>query len=232
MTTVKFTHDRNLEGVYPPPVPAIGMAPQFYRAIKPLASEDPPTGTVKRCVPFLDALSAGFIIPLWADLYVRTSGGAVRMAFPAGLAQPESLGIHGHEQIPGHPLADRPYSRDVLKFNSPWVIETEPGVSCLFTSPFNHFEQRFKIIDGIVDTDTYYNNVNLPFLWTGGDADYIIPKGTPLVQVIPFRRESYELEVGVTDEDRRHRTAATLGTRMQHGYRSEFWSKRKTTEDK
>jgi hypothetical protein len=182
---------------------------------------------VKRCVPFLDALSAGFIIPLWADLYVVASEGQLNLSFPHNLPMQKSIHAHGYPQMPDHPKADAPYGREFLKFVNPWVIETDPGYSCLFTAPLNHLEGRFKVLDGVVDTDTYYNNVNFPFMWTGGDGEFFIPKGTPLMQVIPFRREAFSLSIGVTDDARRGTTAGVLGTHMKNAYRQEFWSRRK-----
>ena len=117
-----------------------------------------------------------------------------------------------------------------MKFINPWLIETEEGYSCLFTSPLNHLERRIKILDGVVDTDTYYNNINFPFLWTGGDGEFFIPKGTPLVQVISFKREEYSLQIETVDNDKRANAQAKLGTHLRHAYRSEFWSKRKDGE--
>ena len=227
MTTVKFTLEKEHEGVFPAPVPALKRAPDFYKAIKSQSGEHPATGTVKRCVPFLDAMSAGFIMPLWADLYVTAEGGSLNLSFPDNFPMSRSIEFHGYMQMPEHPLAEKPYGKDFLKFVNPWLIETDPGYSCLFTSPLNHLETRIKILDGVVDTDTYYNNVNFPFLWTGGDGKFFIPKGTPLVQVIPFKREEFSLSVGTTDTDRRRGTTGILGTHLKNAYRQEFWSKRK-----
>lgn len=231
MTFVRFSHDPNLEGVFPSPVPAIKKAPDFYKAIHPQNGSKPDTSTVKRCIPFLDALSAGFIIPLWADLYVVAKDGELQFSFPRHMPMPNSMDSHTYNQVPGHPLAERPYGKDFIKFINPWVVETPPGYSCLFTAPLNHLETRFKILDGAVDTDTYHASVNFPFLWTGGDGEFFIPKGTPLVQVIPYKREAFTLEVGVTDNDRRSNVNSRLGTYLKDGYRKEFWSKAKTLDD-
>lgn len=227
MTAIRFMLDEAHEGVFPPPVQALKKAPDFYKAIKSQSDNHPATGTVKRCVPFLDALSAGFIIPLWADLYVYAENGGLNLSFPDNLPMGKSIETHGYMQMPDHPLAEKPYGKDFLKFLNPWLIETDPGYSCLFTSPLNHLETRFKILDGVVDTDNYYNNINLPFLWTGGDGQFFIPKGTPLVQVIPFKREEFSLSVGVIDASRRRTTLGVLGTHLKNAYRQEFWSKRK-----
>jgi len=231
LTFVRFTHEPNFEGVFPSPVPAIKKAPDFYKSIRPQSSDHPDTGTVKRCVPFLDALSAGFVIPLWADVYVSAKDGALSLSFPRNFPMSPSLEQHSYEQLPDHPLSEKPYGKHFMKFINPWVVETAPGYSCLFTSPLNHLETRFKLLDGVVETDTYYNSVNFPFVWTGGDGDFFIPKGTPLVQVIPYRRETFSLEVGVTDADRRTNIKARLGTHMKDSYRKEFWSKAKTLDD-
>jgi hypothetical protein len=88
-------------------------------------------------------------------------------------------------------------------------------------------ETRFKVLDGVVDTDTYHNHVNFPFLWTGGDGEFFIPKGTPLVQVIPFVRSEAHLEVVALDETKVENVRSTLGTKLKNGYRDEFWSRRK-----
>lgn len=225
MSTVRFLHDPNLADVFPPPTPAVKHTPSWFRAIRPMSSPDPNHTTVKKCVPFLEAMSAGFIIPLWADLYVYANGGTINFTFPRSFPLPSAMEAHGQEQIPGHPLAKKPYGNMPFKLISPWLVNTDPGYSCLFTSPLNHMESRLKILDGVVDTDTYYNNVNFPFLWTGGDGQFHIPKGTPLVQVIPFRREEHTCEVGVIDVARRDRTVAFLGTVFADGYRKAHWHK-------
>jgi hypothetical protein len=128
-------------------------------------------------------------------------------------------------------MASKVYGKLALKFMNPWVIETEAGYSCLFTSPLNHMETRFKILDGIVDTDSYYSEVNFPFLWTGGDGEFFIKKGTPLVQVIPIKREETSIEVCEVNQVKLLNTNAKLGTMMKDRYKTMFWSGRKEELD-
>ena len=228
---IKFSCEAHLLGVIPNPIPAIKAAPDYFRQVKPQADNHPKSGTVKRCVPFLDALSAGFIIPMWCDVYVLARNGELSIDVPPNFAQPKTLGTHSSVQIPKHPLANKPYGNMPMKWINPWVIETEPGVSCIFTPPLNHMETRFKLLDGVVDTDTYYNNVNFPFLWTGGDGEFFIAKGTPLVQVIPFFRGDQQLEVGEIDGSKRQAVLSTLGTKLKNGYRDELWHGKKAKAD-
>lgn len=221
---IKFVCEKHLLGSIPDPVRSVRAAPNYYKNIKPQIDLNPQNSTVKRCVPFLDAISAGFIIPLWADMHVFARKGEFEVNFPKHFQQPETLGFHSEDQMPSHPMSKMPYGNLLMKFINPWVIETDPGVSCLFTSPLNHMQKNFKILDGVVDTDTYYNNVNFPFVWTGGDGEFFFEKGTPLVQVIPFRREQQDIEISVVDGDKKQKVVSVLGTRMKNGYREEFWS--------
>ena len=228
---VVFSCDEHLLGAIPSPVPAIKMAPDYFRNVKPQSDSHPGNSTVKRCVPFIEALSFGFIIPMWCDVYVFARNGELKIDFPSGFMQAQTFETHASVQIPKHPLSRRPYGNVPMKWINPWVVETDPGVSCFFTSPLNHMETRFLLLDGVVDTDTYYNNVNLPFFWTGGDGEFFIKKGTPLVQVIPFVREDSTLEIKKTDDARRTGVRAILGTKIKNNYRDELWHGRKLTLD-
>jgi len=222
MTTVKFLLHEGLEDIFPRPVPAGKKIPDYYKKLPPQLTDDPQSITVKRCMPFMDAMLQGFIIPLWADVLVRAKEGNLTIDFPRFFPMPSSLETHSYDQVSGHPLAESPYGKMPLKFINPWLIQTEPGYSCLFTSPLNHMEQRLKILDGVVDTDTYYNQTNFPFLWVGGDGEFFLPKGTPLVQVIPFKRTEYTAEYGLIDQTRNRTTKGLLGTIMANGYKQLF----------
>jgi hypothetical protein len=60
------------------------------------------------------------------------------------------------------------------------------------------------VVAGIVDTDTYAAHIHFPFFSTGPDGVHIIEKGTPLVQIFPFRRADAAIETEVraeTDEE-------------------------------
>ncbi len=60
-------------------------------------------------------------------------------------------------------------------------------MSCLFPPPLNRENPVVEIISGVVDTDTYTALIKFPFFATGADGTDTLAKGTPLVQVIPFR---------------------------------------------
>ena len=226
MTEVKFFAKYEQMHSFPHPQKSSKYLPHYFKSCPQQIDDDPSSGTVKRCVPFLDALTNGFIIPLWAECRVVATNGNINIQFPQNLAMAESVSNHSFDQIKGHPLSESKYGTIPLKWINPWGIETPKGYSCLITSPLNHMQTKFKILDGIVDTDSYYNQINFPFIWTGGDGDFTFPKGMPLVQVIPFKRQSYTSKVVETDDRKHSIVSAKLGTVLKNGYRKMFWNKK------
>lgn len=184
---ILFTCAPEDEGVIAPPVPAKAYLPDWFRKL-PAVDPDVQTVTnsgltVKRCLPFLDAMTTGWILPLAADLRLEIAEAGTMVE--AGWDFDRTLvSSHGRHQVAGHPMAPRP----PMKFHNFWTITTPPGWSCLFVDPLNRPNGIFQIVAGVVDTDTYRSPIHFPFFATGEDGLHVIAKGSPLVQVIPFRR--------------------------------------------
>ena len=183
-------------GVVAEPVPAREVQPAWLKKLRGRdRAELSATNnalTVKRCVPFLDALSIGWILPLAAT--VRHEGRDVQAGWEL---DSEMVSSHNAFQAAGHPREPRP----TFKFHNPWTIRTPAGWSCLFTSPLNRPSEVIEVFSGVVDTDRYPSPVNFPFVPIGEDGVHILPKGTPLVQVIPFAREPVDAEVRAETAD-------------------------------
>ena len=225
MSVVRFLTDKANLKAFPHPAPSIKCLPKYFSKLQPKLNANPASSTVKRCVPFLDAMSQGYMIPLWCDMFVVAKNGDINIEFPPHLNMETSVSPHTYEQISDHPLSNLPYGRIPLKLHNPWIIKTDKNVSCLFTSPLNHMESRLKILDGVVDTDNYYNHINFPFLWTGGDGEFYLKKGTPIVHVIPFVRTEFTAEIGVVDPDEHEADKSIIGSVLQDAYRQNFWHK-------
>ena len=116
----------------------------------------------------------------------------------------------------------------LLKFTNPWNIETAPGWSVKFQNPANNWSNDIQLIEGVVDTDTYYSEVNFPYVWTGSEeGEWIIPRGTPLVHVIPFKRTEVKLEVGEIDKEKKESIIKKMYTKHFDRYKTFFWHKRR-----
>jgi hypothetical protein len=197
MNEIIFTNLSSLE--LDPPIPAAKMIPDWYKNMpsyyggkKIVPVEGGTFATVKKCIPVLDAITAGYIITAPVDIYVSQRDGFPWYQWAMG----EGIQFHPVVQAPAHPLAikDTPFP----KFTNPWSVMTPKGYSVLFTQPF-HREAPFEIMDGIVDTDTYSNTVNFPFQLKDPKFEGYIYKGTPIAQVIPFKRDIWKMKVGTQE---------------------------------
>jgi Family of unknown function (DUF6065) len=207
-------------GVIAPPVAAKLALPDWFRKLAPVDKERVSATdhglTVKRCMPFLDAMMTGWIIPAAATVRLEISDGGKTVN--AGWEFDKTMVSNHHAyQVAGNPMEPRP----PCKMHNYWTIETPPGWSCLFVPPLNRAGGVFEVLSGVVDTDTYQSLIHFPFIATAPDGIYTIAKGTPVVQVIPFRRDTTALETDIRAETAGE---AELRTKiLRHTQASEGW---------
>jgi hypothetical protein len=227
--TLTFRCPPGLENILPRPIPAVQGLPDWFKAL-PAKAFDRTMGvegeTVKRCPPFIDAMTYGFLIPLPIDLKVQDGEFTWDFEFPEGFYSEYShspIGFHDPSQIAGTPFFDE--DRFAIKFNNFWTIEAPPGYSLLFTHPVNRADLPFTTLTGLVDCDTFYHSpLNFPARWHDTGFNGVLPKGTPVAQCLPVKRESWagRFEVLSADEITRiTETREALG-RGSGFYRRQF----------
>ena len=177
--------------------------------------------TVKACKPFFDTQITGYAIPNPRTLkikhnYVNDDGYRdMRIDLPIPHWQsPEiqKLNILTQQNVLNnvHPkvqLGDKcPYHQTHVpnasygypKILLPWRIKTPLGYSCLIMPPLNKIKKNYEILSGIVDTDTYNKEINLPFRVHGKsdtEKEFTIEKGEIIAQIIPYKKESWQMKI-------------------------------------
>jgi hypothetical protein len=210
MTKIDFllAEDYGLGAVKP--IPAVKEIPQWYKKMPPLRRlfnknnpEEKKDFTIKKCIPVLDAFTTGYyLVTEYESVWSFTPEGEHSCTCPATLVEGGSkpITMHPFEQIRDIDLGGL-YNEYAYKFSNPYVIKTPPGYSCIFTHPFNQISP-FLTLTGVVDTDMHPLAVQFPFLMLKGWEGSIKP-GTPIVQIIPFKREDWAMEeIEATVEDR------------------------------
>jgi|TARA_R100001460_G_scaffold1947_2_gene6794 hypothetical protein len=208
--------------IWPHPQPASKFIPEEYKKLKRFKDNNLHSPTVKTCMPFLDSLTAGYIMPFDQDYLVDPVEDDFSVT-PANREQ-NDFGYHNQTQLPEE--WKKTTGNNAGKFHNKWLIKTPPGYSCLFIKPMNRLESRFEIIAGIVDTDTYINTINFPFILHKRDEQFVIKKGEPMVQIIPFKRESYKMWSGFYLEKLHSKTLNFLSSKWSDKYKTMFWSKK------
>jgi len=188
------------------PIPSSKLLPEWYKKLdsyigkeKRLNGSAQTLATAKRCMPIFDAIGSGYIILTHCDIFVsqrEDENGKLNPFYEwAGF---NALSFHPKNQLPEHPNGQG-HEIAYPKWNNAWSVITPPGYSCLFVSPL-HRETPIITLPGVVDTDTYTAPVNFPFVLRDTKMDGIIPAGTPIMQVIPFKREQWEMQIGAESE--------------------------------
>ena len=215
MPWIEFHRSASLMGDIPEPYPAIRHVPEWLKA---MPADAPHGGTVKRCAPFVEALTAGYIIPAPGNVrFTKTEGLGLSVAYDTH----DFMHLHHPEEYDGSPFGDK----TVVKFANPWIVVTEPDVVCLITAPINRFELPFMAITGIVETGSFYKQVSQPMicLMRPGDV-FVLPRGAPMIQVIPFRRDDWSSRSALIDEPRAADQIARLAANP-HIYKDDLWKK-------
>ena len=207
-------------GRIPEPVPARSALPEWYCRLPGIdQTELSATNdgvTVKRCLPFLDAMTAGWIIPLAATvrLHVSDDGKSVDAGWEFDRTM---VSNHGPWQVAGNPYEPLP----PLKFHNYWTVRTAPGWSCLFVPPLNRPNPIVEVLSGVVDTDRFGNEINFPFVTVADDGVHVLEQGMPLIQVIPFRRTNPATRADVRSEtgnEREQRVATHRAIKSAGGW--------------
>jgi hypothetical protein len=172
-------------------------------------------------MPVFDSITAGYIIKTYVDVYVTlTEDNISYFNWPSF----DPISFHPIEQAPEHPgMNGRPYP----KWNNPWSIETPSGYSCLFVPPMHNPNGIFTILPGIVDTDKYINPINFPFTLDDPNFEGIIPAGTPICQIIPFKRDSFSMRIGDQKQSSKiDKFNYIFRNTFVNNYKSRFWDKK------
>jgi hypothetical protein len=165
------------------PTPSARVVPEWFR-LMPRVHEG--IETVKVCMPFLDSMTMGYTICLSADTYFEN--GECKQ-----IAELSFVEAHIDSQI-SPAITSEIYAQTPLKWINYFIAQTPKGYSSLFMHPANRLDLPFFTLSGVVDTDEFPAPVNFPFL-VQKDFTGIILEGTPIAQVIPFKREEWKADV-------------------------------------
>lgn len=216
------------------PVRSGKLVPNWFKNTKHVftTQHNHPEATVKKCIPFVEALTEGFIIRAHMDYTLKFNPETNEANVRVNDAEVH-LPVQNHDFMQtGDMLLDIPCSiQNVFKWLNPWTVRTPRGYSCLFTHPLNNGIKSLQFFSGIVDTDSYNKApTNLPFYVKRGFNEFEIKQGDPLVQVIPFKRQKYRGVVSKPTEKTLQsylKARFDLHTHHWEAYKNKFWHKKR-----
>lgn len=227
------------------PIPTKLNIPEWFKKLEHTIS----IKTVKGCMPFLDSLTAGYLLKIPQDFHVRHNvnnknekGNEFKDSFQTfGLHDQSQLlhakylnlnsgfDTHSIKQLEGSSFIEKNKNLPFYKILNPWKIKTPKGYSCLFVPPLNNSDDRFSIIPGIVDTDSFPNEINFPIVINGDKYPILettIKKGTPYVQIIPFKRDSWKMMIKPRKQKEIQNSRLFYGLKLLNIYKDKYWNKK------
>jgi hypothetical protein len=218
-----------------PPEPSYKKIPQWYRDLaKHFTSNDlknlnpindrggdGSNVSTKLCLPFQDAMSLGYMYLLEDDLEVKLSIDG----------KPSLYWKKDFMLMDKRPNVDMAIPKDVHPIHfgvkMQWFYETPQDYSLLMTMPINRPDLPFWVPSGLVDADIWGLPAFLPF-FIKRNFEGTIPAGTPIVQMIPIKRESWKSEIVSADDSKSEITRQRLKLRsmFSNAYKILFRSKK------
>ncbi len=229
-----IARDKYWSEIQPYPKPARSVMPEWYSEA-PLyysfgskddrlkMTDEGKNMTFKKCIPLIDGLKSGYIVELRKDLIVQENkDGQFDIQWNS-----DDLVITVHNSASN--LVEAPYGYNTQVINYIWntIIKTPKGYSCLITHPLGFNDTALRMIPAVVDTDKEVLNFHLP-MWLKKDFIGIIKKGTPIAQIIPFKRDNWTAKNSFLKEGEYEVLAENgFNATMQNHYRDTSWSKKR-----
>ena len=172
----------------------------------------------------LDTMMTGYYLRCPVDIYVETVEGGEPI-FKWRNPREMYITRHSHAAAPTYPHNEH-LDPNFLRWLPMWMIETEAGYSSLITHPINRGDLPFVTMTGIIDTDGLIAAGALPFNVKKGFQG-IIKRGTPIAQVIPFKRDEWEMEITEVAPKRYWDQSLKLNSQFNGVYKEELWETKK-----
>jgi len=183
---IEFIAKEEYIDAVPEPTPAHKYIPTWYKESDTFFNEDGTSAdsfvdgnhmTVKRCMPFLEALTLGWILPNSASVFIKNKSElTTNVDF-------EYVVPHPDRQIKGYGLSKE---QTLLKFDTPWYVKAPKNTRLLITPPMNRKNDVFQPFYGVRQIDGFLYQLFVLVTYNMSEENVTIPDGDPLAQMIFF----------------------------------------------
>lgn len=191
---VRFILPEPLYSNIPKPLPASECMPEWYKDT-PFNQRDKfgksyHESTVRGCMPFLNALSMGWILRAPQDVSIRSDGNELDFNYKK---LPDGQHAINNFEFDTLPVIPDSISNKVIpiKINSQWFIDGHEGAKAWVMPPRNRFRsneyEHMIFASGVYNINsTYIDSGIIAFLEITPNLSIHIDAGTPIAQVMLF----------------------------------------------
>ena len=205
--TVRITPEDNRLMTMPPYTNTQVTLPPWYKRMKKGSS------SLRYCAGVNDYLSTGITIPMWSNVFFRPNPEQGFWESRIENMDPplSNLLVHGfpYESTGECPVTGvrKLENMQYPKIITPWRIETAPGWSSLVLPAHWEPHPEYDVLPAVVHTD-FYHVINI-VLNIKTNTDFMIKYGTPMLHIIPFKRDEDVSEIIFQDESEFKYVAST-----------------------
>jgi len=202
--------------------PSVSKIPQWWKDGELVQSNG--EAGLKSCIPFMEIMMTGYTVNLPFDIFVsKNDDGTINLrwnapnesGWPTFVAErPQELG-KTIPRPPGH-------LQNSFVWSSLWAWKTPKGYSCIVTHPFNRFDLPFTTVSGVIDSDKFQGNGNIPF-FLKEDFQGVIPEGTPIAQLFPYKRTKWRSWIDDSDIPDIQKNQTSTLREPDGSYKKRFW---------
>ena len=210
---IRFTPMDNRMMEMPPFVNSVTNPPSWFKRVQK------GNGSLRACAGTIDFLAAGVTLPLWTNYYFRLDPTGKDWEMMGDDMAPMA-GVNMANAFPHQSTGSCPMTsiREVEtgsypKLVNPWRMETAPGWSVLILPVYWEPNPNYDVVPAIVHTD-FYHTANI-VLNIKTNQEFMVKFGTPMAQIIPFKR-SEDFEKITFRDEKDFKYVATRGFGMGH----------------
>ena len=218
--------------VCPKPFPASQGLPQWWKDASPyiktknnldgkkiILENGYTSPSFKKCTPMLDLLTSGYIVPLWSDVQIQIKDGMPEIHWRVSR---HVFNLHSTQEVE----IPNGYQKTQFKFLNQWIPKLPKGYSALIIACPGYPNTPFRAMQAIIDYDKATTTLYPPmFLKEGFEG--IVEKGTPMFQIIPFKRNDWESKFSFLEDGAQERnTDRDVRATMVNNYVKNFWEKK------
>ena len=135
----------------------------------------------------------------------------------------ELFAQHLAQQYSNYPIDPQVSHKELIRIHPLYSIGTEKGYSCLLIQPIHGDPSPLTVFPAVIDTDVFISDGHFSFTVQKGFKG-IIKQGTPLVQVVPFKREVFTSETVpfVEGEQKLINQGIRISTSFINRYKNKF----------
>lgn len=209
------------------PVPAKKEIPKWFtEASRYWFPDNEEFLSFKTCPALIDAFLSGYVLRTPCDIKI-----SIDKKNKNFIVDVPDLGYKDFcEKRSEIPFFPKPFGfSEAFHWYPNWMPGLDSGYSALYIHPINRYDLPFITVSGIIDSDKANTPGLIPF-FLKDNFEGVISKGTPFIQIIPFKREEWESDeilYSMSEISERHdKQASMYRIPGGGGYKKNIWSKK------